>query len=90
MTHPVFYGDHVYKLRRVKSETNVISSGSDIVKCFRRRQYDPVIIERTIGLVLGPFTAIDRPKSVPQLPYNSMYISFSISKFSRYSEMQII
>ena len=26
----------------------------------RRRQYDPVIIERTIGLVLGPFTALYR------------------------------
>ena len=25
-----------------------------------RRHYDPVIIERTIGLVLGPFTALYR------------------------------
>ena len=28
---------------------------------FRRRQYDPVIIERTIGLVLGPSTALYEP-----------------------------
>ena len=28
--------------------------------CLRRRQYDPEIIERTIGLVLGPFTALYR------------------------------
>ena len=56
----VFYGDLVYKLRRVKDNTNLISSGSKIVKHFRRRQYDPVIIERTIGLVLGPFTALYR------------------------------
>ena len=27
-THPVFYGDPVYKLRRVKGEANFISSGS--------------------------------------------------------------
>ena len=60
ITHPVFYGDLVYKLRRVKGETNFISSGSKIVKRFRRRQYDPVIIERTIGLVLGPLTALYR------------------------------
>ena len=60
ITHPVFYGDRVYKLRRVKSETNFISSGSKIVKRLRRRQYDPVIIERTIGLVLGSCTALYR------------------------------
>ena len=60
ITHPVFYGDLVYKLRRVKNESNFISSGSKIVKRLRRRQYDPEIIERTIGLVLGPFTALYR------------------------------
>ena len=60
ITHPVFYGDLVHKLRRVKSETNFVSSGSKIVKCLRRRQYDPVIIERTICLVLGTFTALYR------------------------------
>ena len=59
ITHPVFYGDLVYKLRRV-GEANFISSGSKIVKRLRRRQYDPAIIERTIGLVLGPFTALYR------------------------------
>ena len=53
-------GDLVYKLRRVKDEANFISSGSKIVKRLRRRQYDPVIVERTIGLVLGPFTALYR------------------------------
>ena len=58
--HPVFYGDLVYKLRRVKSDTNFILSGSKIVKRLGRRQHDPVIIERTIGLVVGPFTALYR------------------------------
>ena len=60
IAHPVFYGDLVYKLRRVKGEANFISSGSKIVKRLRRRQYDPAIIERTIGLVPGPFTALYR------------------------------
>ena len=60
ITHLVCYGDLVYKLRRVKGEANFISSGSKIVKRLRRRPYDPAIIERTIGLVLGPFTALCR------------------------------
>ena len=58
--HPVYYGDLVYKLRRVKDTPNFISSGSKIVKRLRRRQYDPLIIETTIGLVLGPCTALCR------------------------------
>ena len=58
--HPVFYGHLVYKLRRVKCEANFVSSGSKIVKLLRCRKYDPVIIERTIGLVLGPSTAMYR------------------------------
>ena len=61
ISHPVFYGDLVYKLRRVKDTPNFISSGSKIVERLRRRQYDPVIIERTIGLVLGPSTALYEP-----------------------------
>ena len=41
--------------------TEFISSGSKIVKRLRRRQYDPLIIEMTIGLVVGPSTALYRP-----------------------------
>ena len=58
ISHPVFYGDLVYKLRSIKDTPNFISSGSKIVKRLRRRQYDPLIIERTMGLVLGPCTAV--------------------------------
>ena len=61
ISHPVFYGDLVYKLRRVKDTPNFISSGSKIVKRHRRRQYDPLIIERNKGLVIGPSTALYRP-----------------------------
>ena len=61
ISHPVSYGDLVYKLRRVKDTPNFILSGSKIVKRLRRRQYEPVIIERTIGLVLGPSTALYEP-----------------------------
>ena len=61
ISHPVFYGDLVYKQRRVNDILNFISSGSKIVKHLRRRQYDPVIIERTLGLVLGSSTALYIP-----------------------------
>ena len=37
-----------------------VSFGSRIIKRLRNRMYDPVIIERTLGLVLGPFTALYR------------------------------
>ena len=52
ISHPVFYGDLVYKLRRVRCEANFVSSGSNTAKRLRHRKYDPLIIERTIGLVL--------------------------------------
>ena len=75
ITHPVFYGDLVYKLKRIKEETNFISSGSKIVKRLWRRQYDPVIkssshqtqydpvIKRTIGMWL----ALLQPSTDPSL-----------------------
>ena len=61
ISHPDFYSDLIYKPRRDKDTPNFISSGSKIVKRLRRRQYDPLTIERTIGLVLGPSTALYGP-----------------------------
>ena len=60
ISHPVFYVNLVYKLMRFKCEANFVSSGSKIVKRLRRQKYDPVIIERTMGLVLGSSTALYR------------------------------
>ena len=56
--HPIFYGDLLYKLRRIKCEANFVSSGSKIVKRLRRRKYDQVIIEMAMDLVFGPSTAL--------------------------------
>ena len=58
--YPVFYGDLVYKLRRVKSAENFVLSDSKIVKRSRRRKYDSLTIERTIVLVFGLSTAVYR------------------------------
>ena len=52
ITHTVFYGNLVCKLKMIKGEANFISSGFKIVKHLRHRQYDPAIIERTISSVL--------------------------------------
>ena len=60
ISHPVFCVDMVYTLRRVKGTMNFISSVSKIVKSLRRRQFDPFIIEMTIGLVLGPYTTLNK------------------------------
>ena len=43
------------------SKTHRISSRRVLFSRLRRRQYDPVIIERPIGLVLGPSTALYGP-----------------------------
>ena len=47
---------HIYKLQK-SFFSNLTSK---IVKRLRRRKYDPLIIETTIGLVLGPCTALCR------------------------------
>ena len=56
----VLYGDLVYKVRRVRGSTYFIASGTKIVKRLRRWHYDPGIIEKTIGIVLGPSTSLYR------------------------------
>ena len=43
------YGYLVYKVRRVRGSNNFISSDTKVVIRFRRRQYDQVIAEKTIG-----------------------------------------
>ena len=60
ISHPVLYVDLVNKQRRVKGASNFLTSGPTIVKRLRRRKYDPMFIEITIGLVLGPFSTLYR------------------------------
>ena len=61
-SHDNWFSCHVTSLLSISLQIcTFISSGSKIVKRLRRRQYDPVIIERTIGLVLGPSTALYEP-----------------------------
>ena len=64
ISYPVFYGDLVCKLRKVRDTPNFISSGSKIEKRLRRRQHDALIIERTIGFVFGSSSALYRLKEL--------------------------
>ena len=48
-------GLNAYKIARRSAGVNSLK-----VKRLRRRQYDPGITEKTIGLVLGPSTAVYR------------------------------
>ena len=54
-------GTWLFLLEGEVNLTFVRTSGLKIVKRLRWRQYDPVIIERTIGIVLGPSTALYEP-----------------------------
>ena len=54
ISNPGLFCNLFYKLRwRI-----VISYGSKVEKLLRRRKYDPVIIEKIIGFVFGPSTAL--------------------------------
>jgi hypothetical protein len=57
ISQPSFYGDLVYKLRRIKNNPDVSSVATKILRKFLKRSYDPLIVRRTTCLVLGPFTA---------------------------------
>ena len=58
ISHPVFYGDLVYKLRRVRCEANFVSSGSKIVKRIRRRKYDTIGHREDDRSCVWPFYSI--------------------------------
>ena len=57
ISHPVFYGDFVYKLRRIRQSTNFDALFKRLYKQFLHKKYDPFVLRRTVCLVLGPYTA---------------------------------
>ena len=56
----LFYIKGRFYITRCDSAIHFIQLGSKVVKRLRSRQYDPVIIERTIGLVLDTSTTLYR------------------------------
>ena len=56
ISHPPFYGDLIYKLRRIKNDTNCLASSKRIIGRILKRKYDPIVVRRTVCMVLGPST----------------------------------
>lgn len=53
---PAFYGDVVYKLRKIMGHGNFPVVFTKIIKRFVKRGYDPIILRHTACLVFNPFT----------------------------------
>lgn len=56
ISHPEFYGDVVYKLRKIYNHDLFNVLFTKHMKKFVRKGYDPSILQRTACLVINPFT----------------------------------
>ena len=56
ISHPEFYGDVIYKLRKITGHTHFHSLFIKRIKKFIKKGYDPTILQRTACLVVNPFT----------------------------------
>ena len=56
ISHPEFYGDVIYKLRKITGHANFHSLFNKRIKYFIKKGYDPKILQRTACLVVNPFT----------------------------------
>ena len=56
MSHPEFYGDVIYKLRKIVGHSHFQSLFIKIIKKFIKRSYDPSILQCTACLVVDPYT----------------------------------
>ena len=56
ISHPEFYGDVIYKLRKIVGHTNFQPLFSKVIKKFIKRKYDPNVLQHTACLVVDPFT----------------------------------
>jgi hypothetical protein len=56
ISHPEFYGDVIYKLRKICGHTHFHEIFTKRIKRFISRGYDPIILRRTACLVVSPST----------------------------------
>ena len=56
ISHPEFYGDVIYKLRKIKGHTHFQDLFPRRIRKFIKKNYDPVILQRTACLVIDPST----------------------------------
>ena len=56
LSHPRFYGDVIYKLRKILCHSDFHDLFMKKIKAFKKRGYDPLILQRSACLVVDPFT----------------------------------
>ena len=56
ISHPDFYGDVIYKLRKIIGHTLFPSLFIKCIKKFIKKGYDPTVLQHTACLVVDPFT----------------------------------
>ena len=56
ISHPEFYGDVIYKLRKITGHNNFHTLFIKRIKKFIKKGYYPTILQRTACLVVNPFT----------------------------------
>ena len=56
ISHPEYYGDVIYKLRKITGHTQFHTLFIKRINYFIKRGYDPTILQRTACLVVNPFT----------------------------------
>ena len=56
LSHPAFYGDVIYKLRKILDHSHFHDMFIKKIKAFTKRGYDPLILQRSACLVVDPFT----------------------------------
>ena len=56
ISQPQFYGDVVYKLRKINGSVDFSIHLQNLVKRYVKRGYDPLVLRRTACLVVDPFT----------------------------------
>ena len=56
ISHPEFYGDVIYRLRKIIGKNHFSSLFTKIIRKYRKRNYDVIILQRTACLIIDPFT----------------------------------
>ena len=56
ISKPVFYGDLVYKFKRIVGKPNFSDQFKKIIKCYKREGYNMDIMQHSASLVVNPIT----------------------------------
>ena len=58
ISHPEYYGDVIYKLRKIRGHIHFRDLFTKRIKSFLKKGYDPSILRRTACLVIDPSTVV--------------------------------